>query len=944
MKKSYKYETIDGDPLGTRIYVLENGLKVFLSVYHDEPRIQIYIAVHTGSKMDPPETTGLAHYFEHMMFKGTEKFGTTDWIRESRLIEQIEGLFEVYRKEKRDDIRARLYREIDNLSLEASLLAIPNEYDKLMDAIGSQGSNAGTSNDYTIFMENIPSNQLENWAKIQAERFSRPVLRLFHTELETVYEEKNMSLTSDSRKVNEVMMKVLFPNHPYGTQTTLGEAEHLKNPSMKNIREFFAKYYVPNNMAICMSGELDPDKTIEIIDLYFDRMKPQPVPPLRHEPWKHPDGTVFKEVFGLEAENIRIGYGFNIKASDDDSVLLTMAASVLFNGKTGLIDLNLNQPQKVLNASAYHGQLADYSMMILNGNPKTGQSLEEVRDLLMHQVRLLKNGEFPGWLPEAIANNAQYETGKQYESNQGRAMAISHAYLYDIPYRDFTSYIKKMQRYSKKDIVAFAKGHLEDNLVVIYKRQGVPEEVIKVSKPPITPVHINRHQESDFLKKVKARVVPAVHPEFLDYSRDIDTFHLPDSTRILYRKNEENETFHLVFYYRMGRHHDKVMTFAIELLPFLGTSKHSVEQINLGFFRLACSFQVNVTDEETTLSIDGLSKNMERALRLVEELLNDPVPDEETLVNRVENTLKARSDRKSDQNEMFSALVSFGIYGSSSPYKNILTENELRSVTPQQVADKIKDLKNIRHDILYYGNLPLVELSGIIVKYREGSTSLKPVPTPMVFKEKETKENRILFAPYDANQAKLQTLIVGGRYDRRLAPVIALFNFYFGDIVFQELREKRALAYTAFSRFQEPADLEKSYLGKGYIATQNDKIIEAFLAFDDLYNVLPVSEVTFHGSRYALLNKISTERIRRMNCIWNFLNAEKLCLKKDIRQDIFEKVSGMTMNDMIAFQQENLKDKAKTYLVLGKESDVAFDALEKIGPVTKLTLKDLFGY
>ena len=534
--------------------------------------------------------------------------------------------------------------------------------------------------------------------------------------------------------------------------------------------------------------------------------------------------------------------------------------------------------------------------------------------------------------------------GKQYESNQGRAMAISHAYLYDIPYRDFTSYIKKMQRYSKEDIVAFAKGHLEDNLVVIYKRQGVPEEVIKVSKPPITPVHINRHQESDFLKKVKATVVPAVHPEFLDYSRDIDTFHLPDSTRILYRKNEENETFHLVFYYRMGRHHDKVMTFAIELLPFLGTSKHSVEQINLGFFRLACSFQVNVTDEETTLSIDGLSKNMERALRLVEELLNDPVPDEETLVNRVENTLKARSDRKSDQNEMFSALVSFGIYGSSSPYKNILTENELRSVTPQQVADKIKDLKNIRHDILYYGNLPLVELSGIIVKYREGSTSLKPVPTPMVFKEKETKENRILFAPYDANQAKLQTLIVGGRYDRRLAPVIALFNFYFGDIVFQELREKRALAYTAFSRFQEPADLEKSYLGKGYIATQNDKIIEAFLAFDDLYNVLPVSEVTFHGSRYALLNKISTERIRRMNCIWNFLNAEKLCLNKDIRQDIFEKVSGMTMNDMIAFQQENLKDKAKTYLVLGKESDVAFDALEKIGPVTKLTLKDLFGY
>jgi predicted Zn-dependent peptidase len=944
LKKSYKYETVEGDPLETRIYVFDNGLKVFLSVYHDAPRIQTYIAVHTGSKMDPPETTGLAHYFEHMMFKGTENFGTIDWTTESELLGQIEGLFEMYRKEKRDDLRAQLYREIDSLSLKASLLAIPNEYDKLMDAIGSQGSNAGTSNDYTIFMENIPSNQLENWARIEAERFSRPVLRLFHTELETVYEEKNMSLTNDSRKVNEVMMQILFPNHPYGTQTTLGEAEHLKNPSMKNIREFFSKYYVPNNMAICMSGELEPDQTIEIIDRYFCRMKPRPVTPLHYKPWKPLEAPVFKEVFGLEAENIRIGYGFDIKANDEASVLLAMAASVLFNGKAGLIDLNLNQPQKVLNAVAYHGQLADYSMMVLCGNPKSGQSLDDVRDLLICQVQLLKKGEFPGWLPEAIASNTQYDIQKQYESNQGRAMAISHAYLYDIPYRDFTSYIEKMQKIRKDDIVEFASSHLKDNPVIIYKRQGAPEELLKVSKPPITPIHINRHQESAFLKKVKASVVPAEQPEFLDYSKDIDIFHLPDSTRILYKKNTENGTFHLVFYYKIGKNHDKVMNFAIELLPYLGTSKHSVEQINFEFFRLACSFQVNTTDEETTLSIDGLSKNMEQALGLVEELLNDPVIDDDTLRNRVENTLKSRSDRKSDQNEIFSALVSYGIFGSSSPYKNILAEHELLSLTAYQLAEKIKDLKNIRYDILYYGDITRTELAGIITKHHRDSTFIKPAVPQQVFREKETLENKILFAPYDASQAKLQTIIVGGRYDRHLAPVIALFNSYFGDIVFQELREKRALAYTAFSRFQEPADLEKLYLNKGYIATQNDKIMDAFLAFDELFNLLPVSESTFYGSKNALLNKISTERIRRMNCIWNFLNAEKLGLNQDIRKEIFEKVSIMTLDDMIAFQEKNLKNKAKTYLVLGRESAIGFNALGDIGPVIKLTLKDLFGY
>ncbi len=943
MNTTYKYESVKEDPLNTRIYTLENGLKVFLSIYHDTPRIQTYIAVHTGSKMDPPETTGLAHYFEHMMFKGTENFGTIDWNNESALIEQIEALFETYRKEKKDTVRAGLYQEIDTLSHKASMLAIPNEYDKLMDAIGSQGSNAGTSNDYTIFMENIPSSQLENWAMIEAERFSKPVLRLFHTELETVYEEKNMSLTNDNRKVNEVLMQILFPNHPYGTQTTLGDAEHLKNPSMKNIREFFAKYYVPNNMAICMSGELDPDKTIELIDRHFGKMKPGPVQALHYVPWKPIGATVVKEVVGLEAENIRIGYGFDMKARDEASLLLNMTSSVLYNDKAGLLDLNLNQPQKVLNATAYDGQLADYSMLVFSGHPKSGQSLDEVRDLLIHQVQLLKNGDFPEWLPEAIVNNARFDLLKQYESNQGRAMAISHAYLYDIPYNEFTAYLEKLGRIRKADIVDFACKHL-DNPVIINKLQGPPEVTTEVTKPPITPIHINRFHESAFLKKVKESVIPDEQPEFLDYSKDLDGLYLPNSTRILYKKNTENDTFHLEYYYKMGKSHYKVMNFAIELLPYIGTSKHTAEQINLELFRLACSFQVNTSDEETSLSLTGLTKNMEPALYLVDELLNDPLPGRDALDNRVENTLKARSDRKTNQNEIFAALVSFGTYGPLSPYNNILPEKELRSLTVGQISEKIKDLKNIRHDILYYGDLSPVEITSLLGKYHQGPAALMPVPAPVAFREKETLENKILVAPYDANQAKLQTLIVGGRYNRDLAPVIALFNFYFGDIVFQELREKRALAYTATSRFQEPVDLEKSYLNKGYIATQNDKIMDAFSAFDELFNILPVSDTTFHGSKYALLNKISTERIRRINCIWNFLIAEKLGLTQDIRKDIFEKVPGMTMDTMIAFQDKYLKNKPKTYLVLGRESAIDFNSLEKIAPVTKLTLEALFGY
>ena len=212
----YKYESVANDPLQTRIYTLANGLKVYLSVNKDEPRIQANIAVRVGGKNDPAETTGLAHYFEHLMFKGTEQFGTQNYEQEKPLLDEIERLFEVYRKTTDETERRAIYQQIDSISYLASGYAIPNEYDKLMSAIGANGTNAYTGMDMTVYTENIPSNELDSWAKIQADRFQHNVIRGFHTELETVYEEKNMSLTSDGNKVYYALMEGLFPNHQIG--------------------------------------------------------------------------------------------------------------------------------------------------------------------------------------------------------------------------------------------------------------------------------------------------------------------------------------------------------------------------------------------------------------------------------------------------------------------------------------------------------------------------------------------------------------------------------------------------------------------------------------------------------------------------------------------------------------------------------------------------------
>jgi predicted Zn-dependent peptidase len=944
-KNIYEFVTVPGDLLKARIYTLENGLKVYLTVYKDAPRIQTYIAVHAGSKMDPNTTTGLAHYFEHMMFKGTRSFGTTDWKKEKTLIRSIDSLFEVYRNEKDEAKRVRLYKEIDSLSYQASKLAIPNEYDKLMDAIGSQGSNAGTSSDYTIYMENIPSNQLENWARIESDRFSEPVLRLFHTELETVYEEKNMSLTNDSRKVHETILAALFPNHPYGTQTTLGEPEHLKNPSMKNIREFFAKYYVPNNMAICMSGDFDPDHVMMIIDKYFGKMTPAEIQPLSYPPWKSPDQPIIREITGLEAENTRIAFGFDIKANDDRADFLTIIGTILSNGKAGLIDLNLNQKQKVLNASAYANQMSDYGMIVFTGRPKSGQSLTNVKDLLMAQLEKLKKGDFPGWMLEAAVNNAKLDLLKQYESNQGRAMAMANTFLNDIPYAKYVESVKKMGKVTKNEILDFINRHFGNNYVVVYKKQGQPEEITRIRKPPITPVYINRDAESGFLRKIRATETSGIKPVFLNYKKDLKTLILPDNIHVYYKKNTEDKTFNLVFLYKTGKNNDKFLSFALTYLPFLGTSRHTAAEIRQEFYRMACSFNTNSTDDEITVSLNGLHENFGKALALVEELLTDPKPDAASLRKLVANTLKSREDAKSNQQEVFNALVSYGTYGSYSPFKNILSEKDLMGISARQLVDKIIELKHIQHSVLYYGPATPERLVSILSEYNKDPDILKEVPPPMMFTELPTEENKVLFVHYDAKQTRLQTIIKAGKYDPALAPSVTLFNNYFGsNIVFQELREKRALAYTAYARYQEPVNLYKSYLAIGYIATQNDKMMDALTAFDELYNAIPLSEITFNVSKESVLNRIGSERITKMNMIWSLLNASKLGLNYDIRETIYDKVRGMTLEDVKAFTAQYLKKRKKTYLVLGKESETDFNGLQTFGVVTRLSLEEIFGY
>ena len=240
------------------------------------PRFYAEIAVRAGSKNDPPETTGLAHYFEHLMFKGTAHMGTLDYTKEKPLLDKIEALYEAHFKEEDPEKRKALYAEIDKTAQQAAAYAVPNEMDRVYDAMGARDLNAHTWLEETVYKVDLPSNRFAQWAAVESDRFTHPVFRLFPTELEVVYEEKNRSMDNKQRVIGEAVNALLYKKHPYGQETTLGRPEHLKRPSIRNIRNFFETWYAPNNMAICISGDVETQEVIKTIDQYFT---PLPITP-----------------------------------------------------------------------------------------------------------------------------------------------------------------------------------------------------------------------------------------------------------------------------------------------------------------------------------------------------------------------------------------------------------------------------------------------------------------------------------------------------------------------------------------------------------------------------------------------------------------------------------------------------------------------------------------
>ncbi|MGB1019100.1 MAG: M16 family metallopeptidase [Chitinophagales bacterium] len=938
-------QNVENDPTNTQIYTLKNGLKVYLSVNKEAPRVQTYIAVKAGSKFDPAETTGLAHYLEHMMFKGTHKIGTKDWKAEKKLLDKIAEKFEAHKNESNETKKRAIYKEIDKLSYEASKLTIANEYDKMISSLGAKGTNAYTSFDRTVYTNDIPANEMEKFLKIEGERFQTLVLRLFHTELETVYEEFNRSQDNDGRWVYQGVLEGLFPNHPYGFQTTIGKGEHLKNPSLYNIMDYYNNYYRPNNVAICLSGDIDITKTIALVEKYFGNWEANKTPEFNMPIDKELTAPIIKETFGPQQESVYVGFKFD-GAGSEEAKMLSIVDMILANSQAGLIDLNLKLGQKVLNAGSFPQILKDHSAHFLYGLPKEGQKLEQVKDLLLAEIENVKQGNFDDWLIEACVNNLKLNRIQTIEKNRGRANLMVDAFINDIAWKDYIFEYEAMDNITKEDVMAFAQKHYKENYVVSFKRKGEANRHA-VPKPEITQLELDREASSVFFEEVKAIKSTELEPEFLNFEESITRSNV-NSYPFFYVENKNNELFSLSYIFDIGSDHSKDMALAVSYLPFLGTDKYSAAELQKEFYRLALDFNVNTGRDKMYITLSGLEKNVGEGISLLEHILKNVEANKDAYKELVASIIKKRNDAKLDKGTILrSALVNFAKHGDENPFTDNISAEELKEKDINKLVEILKNLTKYPHKIYYYGQNNTDKILPILEKAHPKQDLIK-IPTKKVYKEKAFKKNKVYYAPYDMQQVELYFLAPDEAFSPELMAASMLFNEYFGaglsSIVFQEIREKKALAYSAYSYYANARKKGDNNYVFGYIGTQHDKLAEALEAMMNLMNDMPESEIQFNGAKEAALKKIASSRTTGSSIFWVYESALKRGLTEDVNQQVYENLQNFSLKNLSQFFQEHIKNKKFSFCIIGNPEKIDKRALKSMGEINKMDLETLFGY
>jgi len=932
-------------PLKVTQFQLENGLTVILNEDHSRPEVFGAVVVKAGSKNDPADATGIAHYFEHIMFKGTDKIGTLNYTEEKVFLDSISFMYDSLARTTDEITRTSIQLKINNLSLKASDYAIPNEVDVVLRDIGSTGLNAYTSFEQTVFHNSFPANQIEKWMDIYSERFRNPVFRLFQSELETVYEEKNMYLDNQMMTVFEDLLKTFYKHHPYGQQTTIGSAEHLKNPRLSKMMDFYHTYYVANNMALVLCGDFDSEKIIPMIREKFGEWTAGEIP--KYTVYTE-DTFMGRELKEVKLTPVRIGIlGYRtVPNNHPDEVALNLCNSILSNeASTGLFD-KLVMDNQLMAASAFSFPGNDLGGTFMLFVPKIiGQKFEDADAMVRAQLDSLRKGAFSDELLEALKLEYRKNREKMLETSQNRAGLLVNAFVSGTTWDEVLNEIRKVEKITREDIIRVANQYYADNYLAYWSNMGFPKKD-KINKPDWKPVlPKNTEAKSDFAQQLdKIQELP-MQPEFIDFEADLQTGEIRNGYMLYYNTNPYNDVFSLTINYKTGKLNEPKLEQAVMFMNLIGTESKTYQEFRAELQKLGASCDFGVDDNYLTLNIDGFDKNLVPTLRLVNELLTTAKSDETQLDKFIQEAKANYKMMKDDPQTLGDALFAYALYRDQSSYLRQLSLKEIKALKGDELISIFKQATGYNADILYTGKTPYDEVHRAIKE----NLPLKDNPVEGKYIELQplpNAANTVYINQYSkAVQSNIYLYTSGDKLTEQDKAIAAGFNEYFGSgmssLVFQEIREFRSLSYAAYAIFRSPYYPENHGYLRGFMGTQADKTIEGIQVMSGLFIKMPEKPERMEGIQKALLQSIFTEQpdFRDVpSVVARWKNQGYTSDPREYRYSIYKT---MTFDDITKFYTQQVSNRPLVITISGNLKDVSKDDLKKFGTLIDVKQKQI---
>ena len=839
------------DPFGVTIHRLANGLTVYLSVDHDQPRFAAWIAIRAGGRHDPAHSTGLAHYLEHMLFKGTSRLGTLDAAGESAHMDRIATLYGRLPHATPTE-RPTILAEIDAATQATAATSVPNEFDRLFGELGILDVNAFTQDDATVYTTDVPSARLDAWARVASEQLIRPTFRLFYPELEAVYEEKNMSLDSPDDRQDEALRLALFPGHPYGTQTILGEAEHLKNPAYNDMIDHHRRWYLPNNAAIILAGDLDPTATLAALERTFGTWPVGQVPEIPAADLRGPVGRNVRTVVDEGEQSVTLAWRTVASVHPDEPALYVLQ-ELLDNGVCGLVNVRLVLSGALPDAEAYGEALHEAGYLALMGVARDDQPLADVERLLRGVVTDLKAGKFTQADLDAVVLHADIRTRMAAESQGGRVAWIADAYLAHRPWAEHVGFSERLRRVSRDDVLRVAATYLGDDHVVIQRKRG-KHVAPKMPKPSITPVPIDPTRRSPYAAEILALPAREPEPRFLVEGRDYERAALASGPLIATR-NTRSDLFAVTLRWDVGTRRRPLLSHALDLLEQSGAGPDSAEVLQRKLHQLGTEVDLDIDADHTEISLIGVDTHLAASLALLGAWLRTPRFTDATVADLLANTLSMRRDELEEPEALADALAEYAARGDDSEVLTRPSDRQLRKARGDDLARELRELVDLAHQTHYFGPRSAADVAPILA-FGAGH------PTPPLAPRRYRAATRpvVYFLHRDMAQAHLDVVLarpplpVGDRPAARL--LTQVLDGDMSGLLFQEIREARGLAYRAGGELAAGARLGDDAALIGHLGTQADKARDALALLQDLLTRPALAEGRVAAARTALLREL----------------------------------------------------------------------------------------